>query len=148
MRSVLAVIAIVVALSLGALGCATHQATGTLVGTGAGAALGGAITGSGWGALAGGALGAFIGNQVGASLDAQDRARMGYALAEAPSNQPYQWVNPDTGAYWQVTPQPPYASSGGYPCREFSVLARIRGQAQETYGTACLQPDGTWQMVG
>ncbi len=148
MRHRAVIIAVCAALCLPLAGCATQQGTGTLIGTGAGAALGGAITGSGWGALAGAALGAAVGGSVGASLDQRDRERMAYALAQQPTNQPYQWVNPDTGAYWQVTPTGTYAAPQGYPCREFSVLARIRGEVRETYGTACLQPDGTWQMAG
>jgi len=130
------------------VGCATQAETGTLLGGAGGAAIGGALTGSGWGALAGSVLGGLAGGAVGRELDARDRQRFGYALAEVPTHQPYAWTNPDTGAYWQVTPQETYRAPQGYPCREFSVLARVRGQIEETYGTACLQPDGTWQMVG
>ena len=151
MRTRLAMVTIASALALSIASCATQEGTGTLVGGTAGAALGGALTGSGWGALIGGGLGAAIGNRVGAEMDRRDRERMAYALSQVPTNQPYQWVNPDTGAAWQVTPQRPYASPAsppGYPCREFSVMARIGGRMQETYGTACLQPDGSWQMVG
>ncbi|MDD3181410.1 MAG: glycine zipper 2TM domain-containing protein [Alphaproteobacteria bacterium] len=31
-------------------------------------------------------------------------------------------------------------------CREFTQTIRIDGQAHESYGTACLRPDGTWQI--
>ncbi len=31
-------------------------------------------------------------------------------------------------------------------CREFTQTVRIDGQVRESYGTACLRPDGTWQM--
>lgn len=130
-------------------GCgATRAETGTLVGGAGGAALGGALTGSSWGALAGAVLGGLAGGAVGRELDYRDRQRFGYALAEVPPNQPYAWTNPDTGAYWQVTPQDYYRAPQGQPCREFSVLARVRGQIEETYGTACLQPDGSWRIVG
>lgn len=140
---------VAVLLMLSQLGCgATRAETGTLVGGAGGAALGGAITGSTWGALAGAVLGGLAGGAVGRELDYRDRQRFGYALAEVPTHQPYAWTNPDTGAYWQVTPQETFRAPEGYPCREFSVLARVRGQIEETYGTACLQPDGTWQMVG
>ena len=36
--------------------------------------------------------------------------------------------------------------SGNY-CRQFSQEIAINGQPSESYGTACLQPDGTWRVV-
>ena len=36
--------------------------------------------------------------------------------------------------------------SGSY-CREYSQAIRVNGQPQEAYGTACLQPDGSWRVV-
>lgn len=135
-------------LSLLQLGCgATRGQTGTLVGGGAGAAIGGGLTGSGWGALAGAVLGGLAGGAIGTELDRLDRERMGYALAQVPPGQPYAWTNPNTGAQWQMTPRDMYTAPYGQQCREYSVLARIGGEIQETYGTACLQPDGTWQVV-
>lgn len=38
------------------------------------------------------------------------------------------------------------ATSNGY-CREFTQKVRINGNLQNTYGTACQQPDGTWKVV-
>jgi len=32
-------------------------------------------------------------------------------------------------------------------CREHQSTTTIDGRPQQTYGTACLQPDGTWQIV-
>lgn len=32
-------------------------------------------------------------------------------------------------------------------CREYSTDIRVGGQAQRSYGTACLQPDGSWELV-
>jgi len=32
-------------------------------------------------------------------------------------------------------------------CRPFSQETRIAGHRQETYGTACLQPDGSWRIA-
>lgn len=36
--------------------------------------------------------------------------------------------------------------SGQY-CREYQQSVTIQGKTQEGYGTACLQPDGSWQMI-
>ncbi len=32
-------------------------------------------------------------------------------------------------------------------CREYSQSVTIGGQQQRSYGTACMQPDGSWQVV-
>lgn len=31
-------------------------------------------------------------------------------------------------------------------CREFTQTFRVDGQVRESYGTACLRPDGSWQI--
>jgi surface antigen len=33
------------------------------------------------------------------------------------------------------------------PCREYQSTAVIDGRPQATFGTACLQPDGSWRIV-
>ncbi len=33
-------------------------------------------------------------------------------------------------------------------CREYTRTVYIGNRAQEAYGTACLQPDGSWMIVG
>lgn len=38
------------------------------------------------------------------------------------------------------------AEAQGY-CREFSQGVNIGGQIQSSYGVACMQPDGAWQIV-
>ncbi|MGE4351622.1 MAG: glycine zipper 2TM domain-containing protein [Bdellovibrionales bacterium] len=40
-------------------------------------------------------------------------------------------------------PQPPKPRRH---CREFTQTIRIDGKLQESYGTACLRPDGSWQI--
>lgn len=42
---------------------------------------------------------------------------------------------------------PPYTAPNGQTCREYQSTAVIGGQRQQTYGTACLQPDGSWRIV-
>jgi hypothetical protein len=53
-----------------------------------------------------------------------------------------------------VHPAPQVVSSApaGAPptqqqCREYTATATIDGRPQETVGTACLDPDGTWRIV-
>ncbi len=129
------------------------------IGTGLGA-VGGAVIGSSFGkgngrvvgGVLGGLLGAGLGNQIGASLD---RADMTYynqtsqkALETAQPGQSLPWSNPQTGNSGTVTPQKYYQNSNGQYCREYSQTITVGGKTQQGYGTACRQPDGTWQIVG
>ena len=55
-------------------------------------------------------------------------------------------------AYYAPPPAayvPPVAQNQtqGQTCREYQSTMTIDGRPQQTYGTACLQPDGTWQIV-
>ncbi len=44
-------------------------------------------------------------------------------------------------------PPPGDAQAQGQTCREYQSTTMIDGRPQPTYGTACLQPDGTWRIV-
>ena len=128
------------------------------IGTGIGAvggAVAGAQFGKGNGRIVTGALGALlgagIGNAVGASLD---RADMTYyqkaqqqALETAPPGQALPWSNPQSGHSGTIVAQAPYQNPTGQYCREFTNTINIGGQPQKGYGTACRQPDGSWQIV-
>ena len=52
-------------------------------------------------------------------------------VAPPPAPTPVTYVDEDTGGY----------------CREYSQTVRVGGRIQESYGTACLQPDGSWRIV-
>lgn len=45
----------------------------------------------------------------------------------------------------QTLPGGPLASN--QQCREYQSTAVVNGQAVPSYGTACLQPDGSWRIV-
>lgn len=70
-----------------------------------------------------------------------------YALENNRSNQPSDWVNPDTGNSGGIVPVRTFTDSQGGPCREFVTTIVIGGEQQQGYGTACRQPDGTWELV-
>jgi len=70
-----------------------------------------------------------------------------FALENNKSNQSSDWVNPDTGNSGGVTPVKTYSNAQGQPCREFLSTIVIGGEQQQGYGTACRQPDGSWQIV-
>jgi hypothetical protein len=55
---------------------------------------------------------------------------------------------PPSYRYYQYTPPPPPASGTSYPClqeREYQTTVTVGGRQVEAYGTACLQPDGSWR---
>lgn len=126
---------------------APNQQAGAVVGAVVGGVLGHQIGhGSGRaaativGAIAGGA----IGSQIGRSMDDMDRLRAAHALETQPTGAAGQWTNPDTGHAYRVVPTRTFGTPHG-PCREYTMDATIDGRQQRVYGTACRQPDGSWQ---
>lgn len=125
------------------------------IGTAAGGVLGAAVgsqIGEGSGrtaAVIGGALlGGLIGRSIGRYMDERDYRMAGQALETTPTDQSTTWRNPDTGYRYSLTPTRTYESQTGRPCREFVTEAYIEGERQVVRGTACRQPDGTWEVIG
>lgn len=94
--------------------------------------------------IAGTLVGAAIGGNVGRSMDDTDRLKTGQSLETVRTGVPTSWQNPDTGNEYVVTPTRTYDSATG-PCREYTIDAVIGGKKEKVYGTACRQPDGSWQ---
>lgn len=150
------------ALSLSLISCSdgqggpgfTKKEGGALFG-----AIGGAILGSNVGkgkgnvaAIAAGTLlGAALGAKVGESLDKADMAYYNQsaqkALETTRTGTTTPWNNPDSGNSGTFTPVRTFQQAGGQYCREYSQTIIIAGQPEEGHGTACRQPDGTWQIV-
>ena len=129
------------------------QVASTLVGAGAGAATGAAVGGAAGnrvaGAVAGAAIGGMIGSRIGAALDDEDKRRAYVAQVQAldgSSGAPVAWRNPDSGRYGSVVPGTRYQSNG-LECRQFTHTIYIDGKPQTVRGTACRNPDGTWQAA-
>ncbi len=125
-----------------------------LVGSAIGAAAGGLIgsqIGKGTGKLAavgaGVFIGGIIGGSIGRSMDQVDHNCVGGVLEHGPSNQTVAWQNPDTGATYQMTPTNTYQQTDGRYCREYQTNVIVGNQQQQLYGTACRQPDGSWQII-
>lgn len=140
------------ALALAVAGCQTppdKQQTGAVVGGVLGGVLGSQV-GEGKGKtaaiIAGTLVGAVIGGEVGKYMDQTDQLKAQQALETNKTNQVSSWHNPDTGRDVSVTPTRTYKSSG-QDCREYTTTVTIDGKKQTAYGTACRQPDGTWQVV-
>lgn len=130
-------------------GCATRERTGQLIGGAAGAAAGtqvGSGTGTTIATIGGALLGAAIGGVIGRNMDQRDFQQTSHALETTPTGEPVQWVNPDTGHQYTVTPTHTYQSAQG-PCREYQMHAVVDGRNETLTGTACRQPDGSWQAI-
>ncbi len=131
----------------------SKQDIGTVLG-GVGGAVIGSQFGRGTGQIAataaGALLGGFAGSSIGKSLDKADAAAANAAAQKAmensPTGQPTSWKNPDSGNSGTVTPQAPYQKADGTYCREFSQTIVVGGEKKQGYGTACRQPDGSWQI--
>lgn len=156
-RSILAVAAIGAVLS----GCAGQgygdkQTGGAVIGGVLGGLLGSQI-GGGSGKLAataGGAiLGLIIGSETGRSLDKADHlyaSRSTHTVLETNrSGQTSVWTSDKRpGVYVSTTPAAAYLDprSNRY-CREYQQEITIGGKTKQAYGTACRQPDGSWEIV-
>ncbi|HIF11376.1 MAG TPA: hypothetical protein EYQ81_17055 [Sneathiellales bacterium] len=46
-----------------------------------------------------------------------------------------------------MIPTRTYETNYGRYCREYTSTANINGHSEKTYGTACRQPDGAWQLM-
>ena len=127
-----------------------QEVLGTLLGGAAGAAVG-AQVGKGDGntvAIIGGTIiGLIVGGSIGRSMDEIDQNCVGQTLEHAGDGEAIHWNAQDDGARYQVTPVKTYQVEGGRYCREYTTTATVGGRVQETYGRACRQPDGTWQIV-
>jgi len=141
------------AIGLGAAGCSQstgpNEVGGTMIGAVAGGLIGSTI-GGGAGktaAIIGGTvLGGFLGNTVGRKMDenAQQQAyNAQYAAVQ--SGQRSQWQS-QSGHSGYVDPGPVYRDAQG-TCRRYTHTIFVDGRQQQGSGTACRQPDGSWQIV-
>ena len=149
------IMASTIVIAVGASACTgpSNSTLGGLAGGAAGAAIGSQF-GSGTGqlfAVAGGTLlGALLGSQIGAYMDEQDRMQAQQATQQAlvaPVGQPVAWSNPDTGNRGTVVSQPASTSYAGRYCRDYVQTVFIDGRQETLRGTACQNPDGTWESA-
>jgi len=107
--------------------------------------------GGGPAAIAGGViLGGLLGGAVGNALDQRDKElamkQAQYSLENSPSGQGSEWRNPDSGNSGTFTPTRTYQTESGQYCREYTQEILVAGEKHQSYGTACRQPDGSWQI--
>lgn len=132
------------------LGRCNRDVLGAIIGGGTGAAIGSQI-GEGDGrtaAIVGGTvIGFLVGGSIGRVMDEVDQYCVGHVLERANTGQTVAWENPDQGYDYQVTPTRTYQGPQGRHCREYQTKIVVGGQVQNAYGTACRQPDGSWERV-
>jgi surface antigen len=134
--------------------CDTGGIVGGLVGAVAGG-LAGSQIGKGNGQLvavgAGVLLGALLGHEIGAGLTQGDLAcadQAVYGAQTVPVGQQISWNNPQSGNSGYVVPvRDGYEQTSGRYCREYQTVVTVGGRQQSGYGTACYQPDGSWQVI-
>ena len=132
-------------------GCAvTRQDSGALMGAVVGGVVGNQVGGGRGKDLAtavGVFAGALAGSNIGKSLDQLDAANTQRALESSQTNQTSSWVNPDSGNSYAVTPTKTYQTAAGRYCREYQSTVTVGSRPQDAYGTACRQPDGSWEIL-
>jgi len=149
-------IASVLLASVALTGCENpKQAVGALGGGALGGWAGSGI-GKGRGRLvstaAGAVAGALLGGYIGGELDKADRERAERnaqdCLERGKVGHTTTWRNPDNGNHGTFTPTRTYEREGRF-CREFTQKIYIGGktEAQTGVGTACRNPDGSWQIM-
>lgn len=133
-------------------GCANYQSQQEQSGMVIGGVLGGVLgsqVGRGDGRTAaiilGTVAGAAIGGSVGRSMADVDKMKTAHALETVRTGVPTSWKNPDSGNQYVVVPTRTYDAAGG-PCRDYTIDAVIAGKRDKLFGTACRQPDGSWQV--
>lgn len=124
------------------------QATGAVAGGLLGSQVGGGtgrVVASVAGALAGGLIGGSIGRGLDSRSQSAALAAEYDALERGRAGQPVAWQGTN-GTYGQVVPQQPY-QVGSQNCRRYTHTIYVDGAPQQASGTACRNPDGTWQAL-
>jgi surface antigen len=137
-------------------GCQTvsdnpKTAIGGLGGAATGGLIAAAAGGGGAGIAAGVIGGALLGGLVGSLLDQRDKELQAKAASQAfesaQSGKAVAWQNPDNGHAGTITPTRTYQTAQGAYCREYQQTVTIDGKKENSFGTACRQPDGSWRIV-
>lgn len=140
-------------LALTQVGCAakiTREQSGSVLGAVVGGVVGdqfGGGRGNDIATVVGVMAGAMIGSDMGKQLDKVDEMNAQRVLETTPTNQTSTWQNPDTGHQVAFVPTRTYQETSGRYCREYQSTVTVGGEVQRGYGTACRQPDGSWEMV-
>ncbi len=132
------------------IGTCNRELVGSVLGGAVGGVLGSNI-GKGSGqtvAIIGGTiLRVLVGGSIGRTMDQVDQNCVGQIMEHSPTGRAVEWQNPDTGVSYEVVPTQTRQDTQGRYCREYQTTATVGGRTQQVFGTACRQPDGSWQII-
>ncbi len=127
--------------------CANKAQQGAVGGATAGALIGALTAGNKvQGAAIGAGAGLLLGYIIGNELDKMDRENISNTLETTPSGQTTTWRNPDSGYYYQATPQAAYYQDDRI-YRDVEIETTIDGRTEIVHAKAYRNPDGSWQLV-
>ena len=129
--------------------CTNAPIMGTILGGAAGGLIGnqfGKGDGKTAATIGGAILGGIFGNQIGIDYATYDHRCANQIFEYAKTGTQVGWQHPNNGYAYSIAPTRTYEEAGRY-CREYQALAQIGRKVQETYGKACRQPDGNWQII-
>lgn len=140
-------ILLICVIALLACSCLTNKAQrGGTGGAAGGAILGQIIGGDTESTLIGAALGGMLGYVIGNEMDKNDQEQLNTVYETTPSYDTTEWINPDTGNKYAVTPQPAYTDkTSNQACRKAEIEATIDGKKEITEAVACRQ-NGKWAI--
>jgi surface antigen len=121
-------------------------AAGGLIGAAAGTPFGtgkGKLAATAIGAL----IGAAVGRPVGTGIARPEEVCFSQSFEHVPDGATVAWMDPAEGVHYTVTPTRTARTADGRYCREYEARAAVNGQAAATYGTACRQPEGRWELI-
>jgi surface antigen len=125
---------------------------GGMLGAAGGGLIAAAAGASPAGIIGGVLIGGLVGGAVGNALDQKDKEMAQQAAQQAFENsrsgESSTWQNPDSGNSGSITPTRTYQAPGGGYCREYEQDIIVGGKPEKSYGTACRQSDGSWQIQG
>ncbi|MCC7259423.1 MAG: ribonuclease HI [Alphaproteobacteria bacterium] len=90
--------------------------------------------------------GVLIGSIYGNSLSSYDQRCANQAFEYAKPGTQVGWKNPDADSAYTILPTRDFQKEGMY-CREYQSKVNVGGSVQESFGTACRQPDGSWKIM-
>ncbi len=87
-----------------------------------------------------------VGYIVGNEMDKADKVQLNNVLETGRTRRKVAWVNPDTRARYEVTPQRAVRQSNGRVCRKVKIAVLMNGKPQEAYKRFCRDSYGDWVL--
>lgn len=125
--------------------CRERDTTLPMLLGGAGGGVVGSTIGKGHGRTAATITGALIGATLVSNASRGEDCYQ-QVFETAPVGAPVNFQTQQVGYNYTITPTRDYRTDGRY-CREYQAVATVGGHIRETYGTACRQPDGQWEVI-